>query len=78
MDMQNETLEMEADRLVEEALHELGKAPLDEADDYAMQCDYAGCYPWLSEVVCTHPHDSTILPALRGSDVDTGEWDFQS
>ena len=76
MDTQNEKLEMQADRLAEEALQELGDVPLDEADDYATQCDYAGCYPWLSEVVSAHPHDNTVLPALRSSDVDTEEWDF--
>ncbi|MBI3433114.1 MAG: hypothetical protein HY018_13000 [Hydrogenophilales bacterium] len=68
MNRQFETLEMQADRLAEEALHELGDTPFDEPDDYARQCDYAGCYPWLSEIICAHPHDSAILSALRGSD----------
>lgn len=75
MDKQNEELELQAERLAEEALHELGDVPPDEVDDYATQCDYAGCYPWLSEVICAHPRDNTILPALRGSDADAEEWD---
>ena len=68
MSMRFETLEMQADRLAEEALHELGEVPFDEPDDYTRQCDYAGCYPWLSDVIRAHPHDSAILSALRGSD----------
>jgi len=76
MDRQDETLEIQADRLAEEALHELGEVPFDESDDYAKQCDYAGCYPWLSEVICAHPHDSAILAALRGSDAAGEDPDF--
>lgn len=75
MSMQFETLEMLADRLAEEALHELGDAPFDEPDDYTRQCDYAGC-PWLSDVICAHPHDSAILSALRGIDPEADEPDF--
>ena len=76
MKMQFETLDMQADRLAEEALHELGDEPFDEPDDYAKQCDYAGCYPWLSEVICAHPHDSAILSALRGGDTVAEDPDF--
>lgn len=76
MDNQFDTLEMQADRLAEEALHELGDEPFDEPDDYAKQCDYAGCYPWLSEVICAHPHDSAILSALRGDDAVSEYPDF--
>lgn len=68
MIMQNELLETQADLLAEEALHELGNAPLDEPDDYAEQCDYAGCYPWLADVICAHPHENVIHLALHGSD----------
>lgn len=67
-----QTLDSLADLLVEEALLELGELPLDEPDDYAMQCDYAGCYPWLADVICSHPHDGVILSALYGGD---GEMD---
>ena len=76
MNRQFETLDMQADRLAEEALNELGDAPFDEPDDYAKQCDYAGCYPWLTEVICAHPHDSAILAALRGHDVVGEDPDF--
>lgn len=69
MDTQNEILELQADRLAEEALNELGDEPFDEPDDYIRQCDYAGCYPWLSDVICAHPHDSAMRSALRGGDV---------
>lgn len=76
MSRQFETLDMQADRLAEEALHELGDAPFDEPDDYARQCDYAGCYPWLAEVICAHPHDSAILAALRDSDAGAQDLDY--
>lgn len=64
MNIQNEALEARADLLAEEALHELGDVPLDEPDDYAMQCDYAGCFPWLADVICAHPHEHPIHPVL--------------
>jgi hypothetical protein len=67
MDKQNERLDSQADRLAEEALHELGDVPLDEPDDYARQCDFAGCYPWLLDVICAHPHDSAVLSVARTS-----------
>ena len=70
MNIQNETLEARADLLAEEALHELGEITLDEPDDYATQCDYAGCFPWLADVICVHPHDSEILYALHGGDAE--------
>ena len=76
MNRQFETLAMQADRLAEEALYELGDEPFDEPDDYAKQCDYAGCYPWLAEVVCAHPHDSAVLSALRGGDGAAEDRDF--
>lgn len=66
MDTRNDALDAQADQLVKEALHELGDAPLDEYDEYAEQCDFAGCYPWLAEVVCARPHDSATLSALQG------------
>ena len=68
MDTKNATLEAQADRLAEEALHELGDELLDESDDYAEQCDYAGCYPWLADAICAHPHDSAPHAVLHGSD----------
>ena len=66
MNKQDERLDSQAGRLAEEALHELGDVPLDEADDYDLQCDYAGCYPWLPDIIDAHPHDDTIRTALRG------------
>jgi hypothetical protein len=68
MNMHDKMLETQADLLAEEALHALGEAPLDEPDEYAEQCDYAGCYPWLGEVVHAHPHDNAIHTALHGGD----------
>lgn len=72
----NQTLDTQADLLAEEALHELGEIPFDEPDDYSMQCDYAGCYPWLADVICAHPHDSVILAALHGCDAESEDTDF--
>lgn len=71
-----QTLEAKADLLAEEALHELGEIPLDEPDDYDTQCDYAGCYPWLADVICAHPHDSVVLSALHGGDAGEEETEF--
>ncbi len=76
MNIQNEALEACADLLAEEALHELGDILLDEPDDYATQCDYAGCFPWLADVICAHPHDSEILSALHGGDAAAEDTDF--
>lgn len=70
MNNSTQTLDAQADLLVEEALHELGEIPLDEPDDYTMQCDYAGCYPWLADVICAHPHDGVTLSALHGGDTE--------
>lgn len=71
MNKHSETLETMADQLAAEALQELGSAPLDELDEldeYAEQCDYAGCYPWLAEVICAHPHDNVINTVLHGEE----------
>jgi hypothetical protein len=66
-----EISDTQADLLAAEALHELGETLLDEPDEYAEQCDYAGCYPWLAEVIRAHPHDSAIHVALHaGSPTD--------
>lgn len=62
-----ETPDTQADLLAAEALHELGETPLDEPDEYAEQCDYAGCYPWLAEVIRAHPHDNAIQVALHAA-----------
>ncbi len=69
MDMQNKALEAQADLLAEDALHELGNALPDGPDEYAKQCDFAGCYPWLAEVICARPHDAVIHSALYGNEV---------
>lgn len=71
MSTDDAALEEQADLLAEEALKELGGTPLDEADEYAAQCDYAGCYPWLKEILHVHPHDHSILsgdPAVEEMD----------
>jgi hypothetical protein len=60
-----EVSDTQADLLAAEALSELGGTPLDEPDEYADQCDYAGCYPWLADVIRAHPHDNTIHVALH-------------
>jgi hypothetical protein len=77
MDTRNEVLTAQADLLAEEALHELGDVPpLDELDEYAEQCDYAGCYPWLADVICAHPHDSAIRCVLHGGDAAEDDSEF--
>jgi hypothetical protein len=76
MDTQNEALDLQADQLAEDALHELGEVPLDVHDEYAEQCDYAGCYPWLAEVICAHPRDSATLSALHGVEAAEEDTDF--
>lgn len=60
MNTHDTALEEQADLLAEEALNELGVTPLDEPDEYAVQCDYAGCYPWLKDVICAHRHDHPV------------------
>lgn len=69
MDAKNGTLESQADLLAAQALHELGSVPLDDPDEYAEQCNYAGCYPWLAEVIHAHPYDS--VTRFVGLNVDT-------
>ena len=76
MNAHNETLEAQADRLAEEALQALGEMPLEEPDEYTEQCNYAGCYPWLAQVISAHPHDSAILSALHGIDAVETDTDF--
>jgi hypothetical protein len=58
-----EISDLQADMLAEEALRELGETLLDEPDEYADQCDFAGCYPWLAEVMQPHPHDNEMQGA---------------
>lgn len=57
----------QADLLAEETLHELGETPLDEPDEYADQCNYAGCYPWLADVIRSHPHDTAARGAMHAA-----------
>lgn len=75
MSTDEKALDTQADLLAEEAMKELGATPLDEPDEYAEQCDYAGCYPWLKEVVCAHPHEHLAHPILHDEGAD-GEADF--
>jgi len=72
MNTHDKALEAQADLLAEEALNELGDTPLDEPDEYAEQCDYAGCYPWLKDVICAHPHD----PPVQNDDAAVEDTDF--
>ena len=55
--------------LAEDALHDQECALPDEIDEYARQCDFAGCYPWTGEVMCARPHDAVIHSIMRGSAV---------
>lgn len=64
-----EISDTQADQLAAEALQELGDTLLDEPDEYADQCDYAGCYPWLAEVIRSHPHDNSLQGALLANGV---------
>lgn len=68
MNKPDQLLDAQADLLAEVALHELGDTLLDEPDEYAEQCDYAGCYPWLAEVIHAHPHDSAPFIFAHGAD----------
>ncbi len=76
MDTKNEALEKQADLLAAEALHELGSTPADEPDDYTEQCNYAGCYPWLAEVICAHPYESAVRSALHNDYAAEDDIDF--
>lgn len=76
MDTKNEALEKQADLLAEEALHELGSTSFDEPDEYTEQCNYAGCYPWLAEVICAHPYESAVLSALHNDNAEEDDMDF--
>jgi hypothetical protein len=67
--MRNKTPEERGSLLTEDALHKLGYALSDEADEYAKQCDFAGCYPWLGEVMCARPHDAVIHSIMCGSKI---------
>ncbi|MEW5967906.1 MAG: hypothetical protein AB1720_13075 [Pseudomonadota bacterium] len=54
-----------------------GWLPLDDADDYAEQCDYAGCYPWLADFIGAHPYDPMLRAARdagTGVDDDADAW----
>jgi len=73
MDTRNDTRDTQADQLVEEALHELGSLPFDDPDDYAEQCNYAGCYPWIGEVIYAHPQDSVMISGLGTRNRETEE-----
>lgn len=72
----NDTLEAQSDARAEQALLELGASALDAADEYEEQCGSAGCYPWLEDVICIHPHERALHGALfyvsDDSDLFTG------
>lgn len=51
--------------------------PLDDADDYAEQHEYAGCYPWLAEFIGAHPLDPMLRAARDAAlalDDDADAW----
>lgn len=55
MDIKNQTRKVQVDMPNEEALNEFGEAWTVAPDEYAKQCDYAGCYPWLIDFIGTPP-----------------------
>lgn len=61
-DMHDDT----ADHLADEALNELGADPLEPPDEYTELCEFAGCYPWLEDLIPSHPHDAALLASLHG------------
>lgn len=69
MAKRNKNLEERTGLLAEDTLHEQGCARPDEIDEYAKQCDFAGCYPWLGEVMCARPHDAVIHSVMCGREV---------
>lgn len=69
MAMHNKDLEERTGLLAEYALHDPGCALPDEIDEYARQCDFAGCYPWPGAVMCARPHDAVIHSIMRDSAV---------
>lgn len=68
--MDYETLDAAADQLAEAALSELGDDPLLEPDDYADLHEFAGCYPWIVDIVQVHPHDAGAWASLRGEQAE--------
>lgn len=76
MDRPDGILDAQVDQLAEEALLELGIAFCDEPDEYAEQCNYAGCYPWLAHPVCTHPQDATLQTVVRDGRMLPGDEEF--
>jgi hypothetical protein len=76
MDKHAETLETLAELPAEEALDEFDFLPPDDPDDYADQCNYAGCYPWLADFICAHPHDTALHAALHGNFAAEDDADF--
>jgi hypothetical protein len=67
--MHNKDLEERTGLLAEYALHDPGCALPDEIDEYARQCDFAGCYLWPGAVMCARPHDAVIHSIMRDSAV---------
>lgn len=78
MDRQDETRDAQADQLAEDALHELGESSFDEPDEYAGQCDYAGCYPWLADVMLAYPAGSPLQAVFRDGGTDVEDWEFSA
>jgi len=76
MDKHTGTPEKKAGQSTEEALDEFDFLPPDDPDDYADQCNYAGCYPWLPDFICAHPHDIALRAARRGGVAAEDDADF--
>jgi len=76
MEEHTEALETLAEPPAEEALDEFDFLRADDPDDYADQCSYAGCYPWLPDFICVHPHDIALHAARRAGVAAEDDADF--
>lgn len=68
--MSPDLFETEADALADSSLRELGADPYDLPNEYDTLCEYAGCYPWLGEMIHQHPHDEALPGFLNGDEFD--------
>ncbi|MBW8328616.1 MAG: hypothetical protein K0M48_05505 [Thiobacillus sp.] len=75
MDTHNRNPDRQADLLAEDTLYEFADDPFDEFDEYDAQYNYAGCYPWLAEVICAQPREIALLPSFLDSDTSIEDAD---
>lgn len=68
--MQPDPFESEADAMADAALTELGEIPLDQPDEYADLCEYAGCYPWLGETAFLQRHSEAFSAVSFSDEID--------